>query len=416
MQWVRTFPFGRSHRTADMAAVRHRNSATRSAEIFRSLGASVIKGAEHCIAPVSPRSSSTNWRPLMCAGEWQRPQHVELVGMYSRSQRASQSESQPQFQGLWWRWSSTRNFSGVKRSWGSELRLLWAKFSSTKEARSSNAFRSICPIWEFMIHNFLSENSPLNEPGLISEKKFSEISSSSSPTRDVRLGISPWMLHIPRLRYLRLARPSNAPSEMYSSFLSSPRSNLIRDGTRLNAYEGMLSIGLFLSHNSRSLDRYSNAPLGTTVNLLSNSSSVLRLVSPLKAPTSICLMALRPSCNTSRWWRLRKESPCTASMAFSIRFRCRVLLGIPGGTRVSPRLVHTTLLSWLLQEQSVGQPWGPAAAASSTHTWTMRNRTQSRAAFLARRTATRPRRLMMWHIHNSASSGGGCGGDDGGWG
>ncbi len=141
--WVRTVPFGRSHRTADMAAVRHRSFCHTFSRIFRSLGASAIKGAEHCIAPVSPRSSSTNWRPLMCAGEWQRPQHVEFVGMYSRSQRASQSESQPQFQGLWWRWSSTRNLSGVKRSWGSELRLLWAKFSSTKEARSSNAFRSI---------------------------------------------------------------------------------------------------------------------------------------------------------------------------------------------------------------------------------------------------------------------------------
>lgn len=60
------------------------------------------------------------------------------------------------------------------------------------------------------------------------------ISSSSSPTlAGVRLGMS-LMLHMPKFRYLRLNSPQR-PSEMYSSFLSSPRSRRMREGNVLKA-------------------------------------------------------------------------------------------------------------------------------------------------------------------------------------
>ncbi|KAG7260897.1 LOW QUALITY PROTEIN: hypothetical protein CRUP_009157, partial [Coryphaenoides rupestris] len=171
---------------------------------------------------------------------------------------------------------------------------------------------------------------------------------------------------------------------MYSNFRSSPRSNLMREGTRLNAYDGMLSMGLFLSHSSRNLDRYSKAPLGMTVSLLSNSSKVLRLVSPLKAPTSICRMEFLPSCNTSRCLNV---SAWMVSMLFSMRFRYRVLAGMLGGTLNRPRRVHTTFLSWLVQEQTPGQFCGLAEPSVGPEAWhtlragNMRESTASRAAF-----------------------------------
>ena len=127
-------------------------------------------------------------------------------------------------------------------------------------------------------------------------------------------------------------------------------------------------MGLFLSHSSLNLERYSKACVGTVVNLLSKSSRVLRLGKPLKAPTSILRMRFLLSCKISRCRRCLKVSVFMTWMLFSCRLRYRVLIEMLSGTSTSSRRVQMTRLAWLLQEQAAGQDVGEVPPQTSDGT------------------------------------------------
>lgn len=241
--------------------------------------------------------------PFRPGGAWQRAQQVVLLGTVSFSHQLSQRTSQLQTQGLWFRCTLSNWCRGVKRSWGRECRELWERFSSSKFLRSSKALRSMTDTLECISHSLRSETRPWKDPGRTIPSWFPDSSNSSSRTNGVRLGMS-FKPHMPRFKKRKFIRPSKAASEMKSSFLSSPRSRRRKEGTRWKANAGSVSIGLFLSHSSLSLLRYSKAWDGTTVRRLSKSSSVLRLGRPLKAPTSICRMWFFES------WRISKCRRC----------------------------------------------------------------------------------------------------------
>lgn len=171
--------------------------------------------------------------PFKLGGVWQRAQHAVLEGALSLIHQLSQRISQLQFQGLWCKWILSRR-SGVNRSWGSSVRLLCARLISTSDWRLSKAFLSITWIWDCIIHNFWRCINPWKEPGRMAVRWFPERSNSSSFTSGVRLGISR-RLHMARFKYLKLDRPSKAPSEMYESLFNSPKSNLRREGILLKA-------------------------------------------------------------------------------------------------------------------------------------------------------------------------------------
>lgn len=120
---------------------------------------------------------------------------------------------------MWCKCIFFRWCKGVKRLWGSNVRLLCVRFIFTRDWRLLKVFRLIIWIWDCIIYSFWRCISFWKELGLMVDKWFLERFSLSSFMSGVRLGIFR-RLYMVRFKYFKLDRFLKVFFEMYESFFN----------------------------------------------------------------------------------------------------------------------------------------------------------------------------------------------------